>query len=349
MRCTCCGHPTLHGGRTTRASTATVGEVSEGSGDSAGILSVTSMRRLLGTVVQVRLHSTHGDPDDAVAAGVFAEIERLEQVFSVYRPESELSRWRADPFHTPVGSELRSVLALAEHWFLRGNGAFNPNLGALTASWRAAGEQGREPDAATVERLVAEAARLPYAVVDDSVQVLGSCTGIDLNAFAKGWIVDRAVEWALHQPGVLGATVNAGGDLAHRGAGWLRVGVEDPANRYDNGAPLMVMRLANRAIATSGSTRRGVQIGERWFGHVLDPRVGRPVETVVQVSVLADDAATADVVATIVGVETREVAETFVASLDGVGVCVVGASGALWANPWWEAHEVGGEGQPATA
>jgi hypothetical protein len=48
-------------------------------------------------------------------------------------------------------------------------------------------------------------------------------------------------------------------------------------------------------------------------------------------------------------VETREVAETFVASLDRVGVCVVGASGALWANPWWQAHEVGGEGQPATA
>ena len=322
----------------------------EGNGsDEAGLLSVTSMRRLLGTVVQVRLHSTHGDPGDTVAVGIFAEIERLEQVFSVYRPDSELSRWRADPQHTQVGDELRAVLALAEQWFVRGHGAFNPNLGALTACWRAAGEQGVEPPAGDIEELVATAAVLPYTVVGDAVAVLGPCAGIDLNAFAKGWIVDRAVEWALREPSVLGVTVNAGGDLAHRGAGSVRVGVEDPAARYDNGAPLVVMHLADGAIATSGSTRRGVQVGERWFGHVLDPRVGRPVERVVQVSVLADDAATADVVATIVGVETVEAAEAFVASLDRVGVCTIDSTGSLWTNAWWRANEVGGAGQPATA
>ena len=56
--------------------------------------------------------------------------------------------------------------------------------------------------------------------------------------------------------------------------------------------------MKDRAMGTSGSgTQFFTHRGKR-YGHILDPRTGRPAEGVLSVSVLADRAATADALAT---------------------------------------------------
>ena len=59
-------------------------------------------------------------------------------------------------------------------------------------------------------------------------------------------------------------------------------------------APLGVLELSDRALAVSGSLGQSVEIEGRRYGHVLDPRSGRPVEhSLVSVTVVGDDPATA--------------------------------------------------------
>jgi thiamine biosynthesis lipoprotein len=307
----------------------------------AGELSVTEFEPLLGTVVEVRVRSTDGDPDDAVAETVAAEMRRLEQVFSVYRPDSSLCRWRAGhgeaTWHTEP--ELVAVLGLAVRWFDRGRGRFHPCSGRLTALWRAAEREGVEPAPEVLAAAVAELRRLPFGVGTDGMVRTGDCSGVDLNALVKGWIVDRAVAVGMAQPDVLGITVNAGGDLCHRGVGSVVVGIEDPYRPYDNVRPLLRVVVHDGALATSGPARRGVRVAGRWYGHTVDPRTGRPVDRLVSASVLAPDAATADAVATIVGVGTPEEALEFVAGLDGVGCCVIDVDRQMWRDPVWQAAE----------
>ncbi|MEZ5179565.1 MAG: FAD:protein FMN transferase [Acidimicrobiales bacterium] len=134
--------------------------------------------------------------------------------------------------------------------------------------------------------------------------------------------------------------VDAGGDLLHRGAGALRVGVEDPHRPYDNVAPLAVVEVADRAVATSGRARRWFAVGADRHSRVLD-RTGRPVAHAASATVVAPDATTADVLATVASVLAPGEAVAFVDGLaaDGIDAArlVVTADGDRHASAGWSA------------
>lgn len=281
---------------------------------------------LLGTNVEIGVRATAGSQAEAesraAAAGdaALAALTRLEDVFSTFRPHSELSRWRAGEDVEP-SPDLAAALALGEDWWRRSGGALHPAAGALTERWRRAAAEGREPAAGELAELVASLATLPFDVRGGVVRRTRDCSGVSLYAFVKGYIVDQAVAAAWASPGVISAFVNAGGDLRHRGTRPLRVGVEDPA--AVGGPPLRVVEVADAALATSGPVHRGFRVGGRWYGHVLDPRTGRPVARRPSTTVRAADAATADALATVLGVRDPADAGRLLAELDRVAVIAV--------------------------
>ncbi len=174
-----------------------------------------------------------------------AEIDRLDQVLSRWRADSELARYNAGCL-MPSG-DLAYVLDEAERWRRASDGVFDPG-------------------------------RPPY---------------VDLDAIAKGYIVDRAAR-AAYDAGATRVVVNIGGDLAHLGSGSLTVRIEDPRTPYDNAPPLARVPISNQGLATSGIARRGQ--------HIRDPRTGRPASRTLSATVVADACATADALATIVGI-----------------------------------------------
>lgn len=295
---------------------------------------------MLGTVLELRV----AGPDDEAGARrvedvVLAEFDRLEALFSVYRVDSALVRWRTAAIDGP-GPEVTDVLALAEHWWRVGDGAFHPATAAMTACWRRAATTGVPPSDDELDALAGGAATLPYTVVDGRLRRTGDATGVDLNALAKGWIVDRAVRAGRAVDGVTRLVVNAGGDLVHRGDGEVVVAIEDPSRPHQNAAPIDRLAISNEALATSGSAHRGVRVAGRWYGHVIDPRTARPVDHVRSASVVAPDAATADAVATIVGVWPVDRSLELVDTLDGVSCCLVDADGRVHTDPTWAVRRV---------
>lgn len=297
---------------------------------------------LLGTRVIIQLDGVDDDTAARAEVAMVAEIERLERVFSVFDRSSELCRWRRGELAGDrLDAGLVHVLALAAEYFVRSGGAFSPVVGELMARWRQAERTGVVPTAE--ERRGAVVATLPYRVQDGAVVTLDDCGAVDLNAIAKGHIVDAAVAVGRRSlPAGSSVLINAGGDLLHRGGHPVLVGIEDPRTPYDNAAPLAVVELADQALATSGPSRRGFRVAGRWFGHVLDPGRGEPVETVRSASVIAPDALQADAVATVVGVLDTEEAMAFAAELDGVGVFLLRADGEVADNAVWRAQRRGG-------
>jgi thiamine biosynthesis lipoprotein len=284
---------------------------------------------VLGTVVELRLEG-----DDAAFAAAeqsaWAVFERLEQVFSVYRPDSDLCRWRRGEL-VDGSADLHVVLAAAEQWFHASSGAFHPATAALTARWRLAERDGRLPSHDEVAYLCSA---LPFEVRAGVAEATADCRGVDLNAIAKGYIVDRAAEAAKAHRGIDSVLVNAGGDLRHLGAGSVRVGIEDPALPYDNLPPRWRVDVSNAALATSGSARRGFRIGDQWFGHVLDPRTGWPVTHTTSVSALAADALSADALTTVLGVLAPAEAISF-AEREHVACLIVDAAGQSSHSSTW--------------
>ncbi len=141
--------------------------------------------------------------------------------------------------------------------------------------------------------------------------------GVDPTGYVKGWAAQRAVD-ALRASDVVGALVNAAGDIASFGRPGstmpFRIGIADPMQR---GGLACVVELTG-AIATSGSYERGA--------HLIDPRSGRPVERVASASVTGPDLGLADALATALAVVGEEGLsmfdalanyEAFVVSYDG--------------------------------
>lgn len=83
-------------------------------------------RRAMGTMVSVHVHDDAPDADVAAAVdAVFAEIERLEQIFSTFRPDSVLSRVNRGEVHVlDAGPEITEVMDACTWLEHRSNGAF---------------------------------------------------------------------------------------------------------------------------------------------------------------------------------------------------------------------------------
>ena len=260
---------------------------------------VRTVDPLLGTRAQIGVDADDGATRRAAEDAVVTEASRLEQMFTTFAPDSALRSYRRTGM-TDV-AELQAVIDLAQEWERRSSGLFDPGLQAVVELWDRAEETGTIP------------------TPDALAEVVGLDRSIgNLNAIAKGWIADRAVVAA---SGAASVWLNLGGDVVHRGAGSVTVGVEDPHRPYDNAKPLTTVELANAALATSGGARRWWTISGRRYPKVLDPRTGWPVDHVASATVLAPDAATADVLAT-VGV-VASVEETFALARDVGAHCLL--------------------------
>jgi thiamine biosynthesis lipoprotein len=126
---------------------------------------------------------------------------------------------------------------------------------------------------------------------DGSVLITRRPLVIDVGAAGKGALVD-VVAKLLDAAGVEDFLVDASGDLRHRGSRVLRIGLEHP---HDPRLVVGVVELRDGALCASATNRRAWGDG---LHHVLDARTGEPVREVLATWVLADDAATADGVAT---------------------------------------------------
>ncbi|PBC39676.1 hypothetical protein CJ179_35605 [Rhodococcus sp. ACS1] len=115
-------------------------------------------------------------------------------------------------------------------------------------------------------------------------------TVIDVGAAGKGYLVDL-VSQTLNEEGIDRFFVDASGDMRHRGAAAVRVGLEHPRAP---GRVIGTVNLRDGSLCASATTRRAWGAG---LHHVLDGRT-RPVADVVATWVLAADAATADGLAT---------------------------------------------------
>lgn len=307
---------------------------------------------LLGTVVEVRCDGADDATAEAVDAAVVAEIERLERIFSIHDAGSELRRWQRGEVDAP-GAELSEVLASALDWQASSGGAFNPAAGAVVALWLAAEARGEPPPPVEQAAVAAVIARPLYHLDPGGVPRLDVPVSpdaergvIDLNALAKGWIVDRALgAGRAVAPPEADVVVSAGGDLAHTGPGSARIGIENPLRPYDNEPPVVTVEVRHGGLATSGRARRGFRIGGRWYGHVVDPRTGATADHVAGITVVAPDAATADVQATILGLMTPTDAVAH-GEAEGVACLVIAPDGTVTVNDRWRSLP-GGHATPA--
>jgi thiamine biosynthesis lipoprotein len=318
----------------------------------AGVAAVTLHHRpqpyrfhyenVLGTSMEVTVLASSDRAGKAAAAAVLEKIDRDAKILSGYDPASEFSRWfRTTGEAVPVSAELYDVLGMFDTWRDRTGGALDASAEAVSRVWKQAASLKRLPTDAEVAAAVA-LVRQPHWRLDPATHTAThlDATPVILNSFTKSYIIDRAARAALTAGPARAVVVNIGGDLVSRGAWTETVGVTDPLDNADNAAPLTRLSIRDRAVATSGSYRRGYDIGGRHYSHIVDPRTGRPTSQVVSATVVADRAADAGALATAFCVLTPEDSERLSSSVPGAEFLIVLANGNRIQSRGWRSLAV---------
>ncbi|WP_189098710.1 FAD:protein FMN transferase [Deinococcus knuensis] len=296
----------------------------------------STYERLLGTEVELQIvAATHAQARDAEHAAL-TEIERLTLILNRFDPNSELSRWQAAHApHVPLSLDLLNVLRLADHWNALSGGALHPGADAFGELWKQASLSGHPPTPATLARQASALRAEPWELHPDGSGTLIARYPIGLNALAKGYIVDCAATVASRCAGVRSVLVNAGGDLRVIGGRGVTVAVADPFTARDDAPPLTQVRVRGGALATSGSSHRGYQVGDQWYSHVIDPRSGQPVRDVPGVTVIAPECVSADALATTLSVLPFQAGLALAESLPGCEALIITAGGEQHATSGW--------------
>ena len=267
----------------------------------------------MGTLAEVAVSSS--DPDGARRAveAALDEIRRVDRTMTRFDPGSDVGRANAAAPGRPVRVEEATarVLEAGLRWARGTEGRFDPCLGDAVAAWDV--DRRREPLAPEEARRWAGEGLWRSLEVDArtgrdaSVRLHRPEASLDLGGIAKGYAVDRAVE-ALRRHGVRDGLVSAGGDLyalgvSEDGDPW-EVGIRDPD---DPSRHLRVLRLSDRAVATSGDYEAGFDHGGRRYHHLLDPATGEPRRGPIRtLTVAAPTCMTADAAATAAFGTSRE-------------------------------------------
>ncbi|WP_157969589.1 FAD:protein FMN transferase [Haloplanus rubicundus] len=288
------------------------------------VTEVRSTRLMMGTLVTVTAVTRNPDRAELGVERAFAEMSRLESVFTRHDPSGGVARLNEAGVLADPAPELVALLRRCRTVYERTDGAFDPTvLPVLTAY-----ESGQDRPLDARQR----AAEATFDAVTVSDSELRTPTPITLDGVAKGAVVDAGV--ATLRDWVDAGLVEAGGDVrAFDGSDdrW-RVGVEDP--RGDGLAA--TLRLDSGGVATSGDYR--VYYDEdRTEHHIVTPGTGRSPTEDTSVTAVAPDAETADAHSTAAFVMADDRASSFVDARDDLSALFLTRDGGRRTAGDWDA------------
>lgn len=301
---------------------------------------------VLGTQANFMITAPTREAAQIAVGAALGEIARLDSVLSNYRADSELLRLNAAR-KMRVSPDLFTVLSQTEDLHKRSGGAFNARMGAVEALWRTS-DTGL-PDAGALRRAVDGAQTVPHLDPGERLVFRPEGAVFSVDALAKGYIVDRAMDAACRSVVSAGIMIDIGGDLRCRGHAGAKlnwhVGLPDARLPYANAPIVAQVKLKDQAIATSGRGVRDRIIGGVAYGTTLSPHNGMPVTAHLAASVVASTAAEADGLATALLVMRSEQG-LLLAAQSGAQARITQANGAVLTTAGWSSLEAGPSPQP---
>ncbi|MEW6684033.1 MAG: FAD:protein FMN transferase [Nitrospirota bacterium] len=259
-------------------------------------------RPCMGCVLEITLVGIDARRGREVLDAAFDEAVRLEQRLSIFDPQSDVSRLNREAGYGPVhvSPDVLRLIDEAMRLSKVSGGAVDPTVAPLTRLWRNQDDRNGPPPAAEFSKALSKTGTTRVVVDHRAGTVAYQCPGVELEfgAMGKGYAVDRVVH-LLSLYGVSSALVHFGSTTyalgRPPGKGAWRVGIRNPR---DPNRLIEVVKLSDRAIATSANDQQAVILGGTPYGHILDPRSGWPADASLSASVVAGSALEADALST---------------------------------------------------
>ena len=287
-------------------------------------------QHIMGTQITAELWHDDAEQAARLLDQVMAEMRRIEQAFSPYIDNSELSyiNRQAPQGWVNASDEMLDLLAKSEQVSDLTGGAFDITYASIGRYYDY--RKGQRPDDALIEENLA-AIDYQHVEIDRqrrAVRFRHPAVYIDLGGIAKGHAVDRCIA-LLAAADVSEASVSAGGDSRilgdRRGEPW-NVGIADP--RAD-GEVTALLPLTDTAVSTSGDFERFYEDDGIRYHHILDPATGDSARASMSVTILGPEATLTDALSTSVFVMGPDKGLDLINQLDGIDAIIVAADGQM--------------------
>lgn len=246
------------------------------------------------------------DKDSTLAkshiAEVIKEIDRIENLISEWRPETQISKvnQNAGIKAVKVDREVFELTKRAIDYSKITDGAFDISIAALDKIWKFDGSMDVLPSEEAIKKSI-EHVGYQYIILDSincTIFLAKKGMKIGFGSIGKGYAADKGKE-LLMAKGVMSGIVNASGDMATwgkqpNGKPWI-AGITDPFKRNHI---YKKISLKDNAVVTSGSYEKFAEINGIRYSHIINPKTGYPATGLISVTVIGPSAEFANALST---------------------------------------------------
>jgi thiamine biosynthesis lipoprotein len=250
-----------------------------------------------------------------IKKGIDSILIKIDNSISLWNPQSLLNKINDNQTNV-MNTILKENFLAAEKISKLTDGNFDISLGALIEAHGFAAKERKKLSKQEIDSMMLYVGYKKLRLEDDKLIKQYPQTKIDFNAIAQGYTTDQISNY-LKRNNINQHIVDVGGEVFASGKKpdgqqW-RVAIEEPSkDMYAEREYNSFIKLENKSIVTSGNYRKYIEEDGIRLSHTINPKTGYSVShNLLSVSVIAQDATTADGLATAFMVMGKEKAEEF--------------------------------------
>lgn len=280
---------------------------------------------------------------------VIAEVSRIENLISDWKPESQVSQVSSNSGIRPVKVD-REVFELAARALKLSeltNGAFDISFAAMDRIWKFDGSMTEMPTADKVKKSVEKVGykNIILDSINSTIYLKIKGMKIGFGALGEGYAADRCRELMLSR-GIKAGIVNGSGDMSTwgrqpNGKDWS-IGITNP---MQEDTVIAVIPLKKGAVVTSGSYEKFVLFNGKRYAHIINPATGYPATGLCSVTIFGPSAELANGFSTSMMVLGKDAGLHFIKKFPAYHYIMITDEGKIFSSPKlkFKKHQLSGK------
>lgn len=265
-------------------------------------ISAQVQRSRLVTLMGSRFQITLVDNDSISAERnidkAIAEITRIENLISEWRPETQISQVNQNAGIKPikVDKEVFDLTKKSLYFSKLTDGAFDISIVAMDKIWKFDDSMNELPSEQAIKESVRNVGYQNIILDSTNSTIFLKNPGmkIGFGSIGKGYAADKTRD-LMKSMGVKAGIIDASGDISTwgnqpDGKPWA-IGINNPFNDHKMAA---ILYFKENAVTTSGSYEKYAEIHGKRYSHIMNPKTGYPSTGLTSVTITGPNATMAN-------------------------------------------------------
>ncbi|MHC6197812.1 FAD:protein FMN transferase [Elizabethkingia miricola] len=265
-------------------------------------ISAQIQRSRLVTLMGSRFQITLVDKDSISAERnidkAIAEITRIENLISEWRPETQISQVNQNAGIKPikVDKEVFDLTKKGLYFSKLTDGAFDISIVAMDKIWKFDDSMNELPSEQAIKESVRNVGYQNIILDSTNSTIFLKNPGmkIGFGSIGKGYAADKTRD-LMKSMGVKAGIIDASGDISTwgnqpDGKPWA-IGINNPFNDHKMAA---ILYFKENAVTTSGSYEKYAEIHGKRYSHIMNPKTGYPSTGLTSVTITGPNATMAN-------------------------------------------------------